>query len=86
MDMELAETIIEAIENEGEDAELRSNYSGRGMYRESTHGVITNCTMGKLGAIIISNAELFFNQNEESSLFVINNIRFDQMGRGYIYY
>ena len=38
MDMELAEMIIEAMENNGLTGELRSDYSGRGMYGKSTHG------------------------------------------------
>ena len=39
MDMELAEIIIEAMENNGYEAELRSDYPGRGMYGKSTQGV-----------------------------------------------
>lgn len=80
MDMELAEMIIEAIENDGYDAELRSDYSGRGMYGKSTHGVIIECGIGTAMAAIINNADIFVWYNH------IESIRSDSMGLGNILY
>jgi len=87
MDMELAETIIEAMENNGHEAELRSEYSGRGMYNTSTHGVIINCGIGAVTAAIINNADLFVYDDGET-LFTkyIESIRSDSMGLGTILY
>lgn len=87
MDMELAEMIIEAMENNGYDAELRSDYSGRGMYGKSTHGVIIECGIGAAMAAIINNADIFVdawgNPFFDKS---IELIRSDNMGLGNILY
>ena len=87
MDMELAEMIIEAMENNGLDAELRSNYSGRGMYNTSTHGVVIECGIGAVMAAIINNAYIFvYEDGEPICLKPIEAIRSDSMGLGNILY
>ena len=85
MDMELAEMIIEAMENNGHEAELRSNYSGRGMFGKSTHGIIIECGIGVVMAAVISNADIFVDDDGEP-IFVIESIRSDSMGLGTILY
>ena len=87
MDMELAEMIIEAMENNGLSAELRSNYSGRGMYGKSTHGVVIEHSIGNVMAAIINNADIFVDAwgypfFDKSIIF----IRSDNMGLGNILY
>lgn len=87
MDMELAEMIIEAIENNGMDAELRSDYSGRGMYGKSTHGVVIENGIGNVMAAIINNADIFVNEDGDPLwCSFIETIRFDSMGLGNILY
>ena len=85
--MELAEMIIEAIENNGMEGELRSDYSGRGMYGASTHGVIIENGIGDVVAAIINNADIFVD-NDGDPIFVgfIAPIRSDSMGLGNILY
>lgn len=84
MDMELAEIIIEAMENNGYEAELRSDYPGRGMYGKSTHGVVIECGIGIAMAAVISNADIFVEDGEP--IFGIESIRLDSMGLGNILY
>lgn len=87
MDMELAETIIEAMENNGHEAELRSDYSGRNMFGKSTHGVVLDCGIGVAMAAIINNAEKFVHENGEPLWpAFIESIRSDSMGLGNILY
>lgn len=86
MDMELAEMIIEAMENNGHEAELRSDYSGRGMYGKSTHGVVIECGIGIAMAAVISNADIFVDDDDGEPIFVIESIRSDSMGLGTILY
>ena len=55
MKIENAEAIAEALQDEGIEAEVHEDYSGRGMYGESTAGVVAGVAtevtwfMGKLG-------------------------------------
>lgn len=82
MDERLAEYIAENIE----DAEVREDYSGRGMYGHTTFGVVINDTTELV--------ELFFNFSDEISclkaenelpLFT-DNLNIDGMGRQIIIY
>lgn len=86
MDMELAEMIIEAIENNGMDAELRSDYLGRGMYGKSTHGIVTECEIGEIMAAVINNADIFVEDEEPIFGKFIELIRSDSMGLSNILY
>jgi len=87
MDMELAEMIIEAMENNGLDAELRSDYSGRNMYSSSTHGIVADCGIGNVMAAIINNANIFVDEDGDPIFGkFIESIRSDSMGLGNIFY
>ena len=87
MDMELAEMIIEAIENNGMDAELRSDYSERGMYGKSTHGVVIEDGIGNVMAAIINNADIFVDEDGDPVFEnFIELIRSDNMGLSNILY
>lgn len=86
MDMELAEMIIEAMENNGLTGELRSDYSGRGMYGKSTHGIVTECGIGEVTAAVINNADIFVEDEEPIFDKFIELIRSDSMGLSDILY
>ena len=87
MDMELAEMIIEAMENNGMDAELRSDYSGRGMYGKSTHGIVIEDGIGNVMAAIINNADIFVDEDGDPIFSgFIELIRSDSMGLSNILY
>lgn len=93
MDLELAETLVQVLEDEGIEASLRESYSGRGMYGETTVGVALEGDAGDLLKAVINNATCFI-QEEESSLglvdfserFSIGTLRQDSMGLGTIIY
>lgn len=40
MDIEDAKQIVEFLEEEGDEAELREEYSGRGMFGKTTTGIV----------------------------------------------
>ena len=85
--MELAEMIIEAMENNGLTGELRSDYSGRGMYGKSTHGIVIKHGIGEVMAAIINNADIFVDE-DGIPIFAdpIESIRSDSMGLSNIIY
>jgi hypothetical protein len=72
MQLENAQAVAEHLNGEGTDAEVRENYSGRGMYGESTAAVVTPHAddvahaMGLLG--------------------IADSRRVDNMGLGYVVY
>jgi len=84
MEKELAEKIVEAIENNGGEAHVREGYSGRGMYGKSTYGVVVDD--GDIVSSIISCANLFVDGYENPIFDFPEKIRSDNMGLGMIYY
>lgn len=40
MEYKVAEAIVQEMENNGVDAEIRESYSGRGMYGKTTTGIV----------------------------------------------
>lgn len=85
MGRELAEAIIEAIECSGAEAKLRENYSGRGMYGETTCGVVTDESLVFVIGSVISAPELFA-EDEGFAKFDVGVLRSDSMGLGIIIY
>jgi hypothetical protein len=71
MDRIAAERMVEAIENEGGEASIRDEYSGRGMYGRTTCAVVAE-----------SRGELYAAAGIEN----VRNIRIDNMGRRFIAY
>lgn len=93
MDKDLAETLVQVLEDNGIDAELRESYSGRGMYGKATSGVVLKGNIGDVLAAVINNATCFIAEEEEpveffdlSEKFSIHNIRTDSMGLDMIVY
>ena len=93
MDLELAETLVQVLEDEGIEARLEESYSGRGMYGKTTAGVVLEGDAGDIIRAIINNATCFIKEEEEpveffdlSERFSIGNLRQDSMGLGMIIY
>jgi len=93
MDLELAEVLVQVLEDEGIEAELRESYSGRGMYGKETAGVVLDGDVTDILRAVINNATCFIQEEEEpveffdlSERFSIGNLRQDSMGMGVIVY
>lgn len=93
MDLELAEILVQALEDEGIEASLRESYSGRGMYGKDTVGVVLEGDALDLLRAVINNATCFIKEEEEpveffdlSERFSIGNLRQDSMGLRTIIY
>ena len=86
MNKDLALTIVDAINSNGGDANIYEDYSGRGMYGETTTGVVVES--GDIIASIINYADLFVDQEEDlgNPLYNIRSIRADSLGLAAIYY
>jgi len=76
MQLEQATELVEFLESEGHEAELYENYSGRGMYGNTTTGVTTDASFGTMDSM-------------EQSLEIAGiepHMQRDNMGLDYIYY
>jgi len=52
MTKEMAEFLKEASENAGNECDIREDYSGRGMYGQTTHGVVVDSAAQLLADVI----------------------------------
>jgi hypothetical protein len=87
MEKELAEKLIEMLEDDGCEVTLRENYSGRGMYRKSTTGVVCDCDISHILALVISSAYEFVDEDGGGEpLFNVRRLRSDSMGMSTIIY
>ena len=86
MNKDLALAIVDAINSSGGDANIYEDYSGRGMYGQTTTGVVVES--GDIIASIISYADLFVDQDDNigEPLYSIHFVRSDSLGHGKIYY
>ena len=80
MDMKTAETII--MYQESGDLELYEDYSGRGMYGETTCGIVFD----NIGELLAAVAEAMLNEPENIDVHSLARVRIDSMGRGSIIY
>lgn len=97
MEFELAETLVQVLEEDGIDGidvSIRESYSGRSMFGKETVGVVINGG-GVLDALIavINNATCFVTEEDEpvdfydlEERFTVRNMRMDSMGKGIILY
>jgi len=74
--MHEATELVEFLQNEGYEAKLYEDYSGRGMYGNTTTGVTTDASPGTM--------ESLEEEMEESE--IDPSFRKDSMGLDYIYY
>lgn len=78
MDRGIAEHIVNACNNEGVEARLYENYSGRGMYGKTTMGVVVESLEDVLKAVI--------NCSYSLKGYGVDCIRSDSLGRNIIIY
>jgi len=91
MDKELAEKLVEVLQEELEDVEIYIDYSGRGMYSKTTTGITFKGDVIDVVKAVINHAHEFcLEDNDElgypDAEFTINNLRADSMGLGTIIY
>lgn len=84
MNIQLAKFIQNAVEHIGEEAEIREDYSGRGMMGRQTVGVVVDHEKFIIQGLLEFFKE-FPNTNGIKNI-RIDDLRFDNMGRGIIVY
>lgn len=88
MKLETAQRIVEAAKDVGDDVALRENYSGRGMFGETTAGVVGRTT--DILAAVANAAFLLGKRGEqadvESFFHDVHRLSQDSMGRETIVY
>lgn len=89
MKKELAERLVQVMSDCGEEAELYERYSGRGMFGETTTGVVVE-SIATLLARVIECAHEFVDHDDEihDSLYAGDHMNFklDTLGRDMIIY
>lgn len=92
MDKELAEKLVEALQEMGDyDADIYEGYSGRGMYGERTTAVIFSDWSALFAALYVVGYEDGFNDAKDNESNIPNpeapeGLRTDQLGLNYIIY
>lgn len=89
MKFEHAQGIVEYAHNLGVEAEVRKNYSGRGMYGRETAGVVIGNIGDFVQAVAGVSSELTSNHTEDEVDDFINDmggLTTDNMGRDIIIY
>lgn len=90
MDRKDAEKAVEVLVDNGYEARVYEDYSGRGMFGATTTGVSTEASVGAVNDLMREldeaeqEAEASF-RSEISALLKLTK-RYDQLGKGYIYY
>ena len=82
MKAEVAKFLETVAEENGLDAEVRDDYSGRGMYGDETHAIVTDDPMGLL-CHAVNFVKEYANDVVEGELIIpeLNGFRTDSMGR-----
>lgn len=88
----IAKKLAEIAEEFGNEIEIRTDYSGRSMYRETTTGIVVNdethfyLAVAQLCYDLGNNHEDENNLNFEDVLDTLSRLRKDNMGLGIIIY
>lgn len=89
MDIKFAKWIKNAIENAGEECDLREEYSGRGMMGRQTAGVVVS-SLPLIIPILINEAynmgKEYYNTKHYDFLTEFPNLKQDSMGKDVILY
>ena len=83
MDLQLANEIAEAMHERDEYCDVHSDYSGRGMYGETTAAIVVD---GDLTTAMHCFAEYRELNGSDYGLGVFRRFRSDNMGKSMIYY
>jgi hypothetical protein len=89
MDKKLAETLKNMMENNGEEAEIYEDYSGRAMYGKTTTGLVIDHAALLLTVIIADAADLTNDDPEWGPVSMFENtkqLKMDNMGTQTIIY
>lgn len=84
MTKEQANFLVETIENSGNEAEIRDDYSGRGMFGKSTYGVVTKINPANLLGVALTHIKDSLDCIEDIPDF--GDLRTDSMGLSTIIY
>lgn len=87
MKRELAERLVEALEDHGSIVEFRPNYSGRGMMGESTAAVVVQGSLIELVEALVERPGYVLDPcGNGDPLFKTVRLSMDEMGRGTVIY
>jgi len=81
MTKELADFFRNALEYAGEDAEVREDYSGRGMFGKTTVGIVFISSTLLMAAVLD-----YVRETKAEIQLDFKSIRQDNIGRGIIWY
>lgn len=79
------EQAVEILQNDGAEASIMYDYSGRGMYGDTTLAIDTNASGPQVGMAIAMAAHEHLDNWQQVSRGLIP-VRQDSMGRGHVYY
>lgn len=85
MNKKLAQFIVDAVDCE-DDARIYEEYSGRGMFGDTTTGVVVNSWSEVLKGVLIYAAENGISEELRDTIFELRNFRSDNLGRQMIIY
>ncbi len=77
---------VTLIEDAGEEAEFRPEYSGRGMYGKTRPAIVTGISGARLGAFIALAIYQHFGELDEEMISEIVPDRYDSMANQRVYY
>lgn len=86
MKLETAQLLSDTAWDSGIESEVREDYSGRGMYGESTSGVVVNSVEDFVRMVALTVAYIEDFDEREDFATEIQNIKTDSMGRSVIVY
>lgn len=86
MQKELAELLVQIIENNGEEADLRDDYSGRGMYGDETYAVTCDCGLGYVLGLVLESVKDGYLTEDDLKDIKSFGFRQDSMGLGMVIY
>ena len=84
MNLELAEGIKNAIEDNGHECEIYENYSGRGMFGTTTTGIVVESEIQIIESILAT--PRFFIEKDFTARFDPQSLQTDNMGKRFIIY
>lgn len=85
MDIALAKVLVNIVEESGEQASIYDRYSGRGMYGDTTTGIVIDHLL-YLTMALITQAHLLVDENGDAIFVDIEQLRCDNLGKQFILY
>lgn len=86
MELEHAKLIVESLNEIGDaEYEVYENYSGRGMYGETTTAIVVPSVL-KFATDVLRVSNSFVDEDGDCLLCELQNLKSDNLGRDYIIY